>query len=127
MSAPAVLYSKEEIARRVADIGAEIGQIYAGQEVCVVGLMKSCLVFMADMMRAIPLEMSCYFLRAATATEGSGSVRTGTPAAPGLTTRRTPTTSTQNIPATKASGVSHRRTGPPSREPRAAPSPTESR
>jgi hypoxanthine phosphoribosyltransferase len=76
MSAPAVLYSKEEIARRVGEIGAEIGRTYAGQEICVVGLMKSCLVFMADMMRAMPLEMTCYFLRGATATEGSGSVRT---------------------------------------------------
>ena len=73
---PEMLYSDQEIARRVTAIGAEIGKTYAGEEICVVGLMKSCLVFMADMMRAIPLEMTCYFLRAATATEGSGSVRT---------------------------------------------------
>ena len=73
---PAVLYSQEQIAGRVGGIGQEIAKAYAGEEICVVGLMKSCLVFMADMMRAIPLEMSCHFLRAATLQEGSGSVRT---------------------------------------------------
>jgi len=38
--------------------------------------MKSCLVFMADMMRAIPNEMSCHFLRASSLKEGAGSLRT---------------------------------------------------
>jgi hypoxanthine phosphoribosyltransferase len=74
--APDVLYSQGDIARRVAEIGGDLGRTYTGEEICLVGLMKGCLVFMADMMRAIPLEMSCYFLRAATAQEGSGSVRT---------------------------------------------------
>jgi hypoxanthine phosphoribosyltransferase len=73
---PSVLYAEEEIARRVREIGAEVAKAYTGEEICLVGLMKSCLVFMADMMRAIPLEMSCHFLRAATLQEGSGSVRT---------------------------------------------------
>jgi hypoxanthine phosphoribosyltransferase len=74
---PEVLFSKEEITRRIVEIGAEVKASYDAQdEVCVVGLMKSCLVFMADMMRAVPLEMTCHFLRAATGQEGGGSVRT---------------------------------------------------
>jgi hypoxanthine phosphoribosyltransferase len=73
---PEVLFSEEEIARRVAELGQVIGSSYAGEEICVVGLMKSCLVFMADMMRAIPNEMTCHFLRAASSADGGGSVRT---------------------------------------------------
>ena len=75
-AAPSVLYSQQDIARRVSEIGGDVGRAYTSEEICLVGLMKSCLVFMADMMRAIPLEMNCYFLRAATLQEGTGSVRT---------------------------------------------------
>jgi len=73
---PTVLYSEEEIDRRVRDLGTEIGKTYTGEEICLVGLMKGCLIFMADMMRAIPLEMSCHYLRAVTQQEGSGSMTT---------------------------------------------------
>jgi hypoxanthine phosphoribosyltransferase len=73
---PEVLYSKEEIESRVAALGAEIARTYAGEEICLIGLMKSCLVFMADMMRAIPNGMNCHFLRASSATDPSGSLRT---------------------------------------------------
>jgi hypoxanthine phosphoribosyltransferase len=72
---PEVLYSKDEIARRISEMGKEIAEAYAGEEICVVGLMKSCLVFMADMMRALPNEMSCHFLRVSSLTEG-GAFRT---------------------------------------------------
>ncbi len=50
----AVLYSEEEIARRVAELGAEIGRAFAGRELCVLGLMKGSLVFMADLDPAHP-------------------------------------------------------------------------
>jgi hypoxanthine phosphoribosyltransferase len=73
---PTVLFSREEIAGRVAALGEEIRQAYGDEEICLVGLMKSCLVFMADMMRAIPNEMSCHFLRASSLKEGAGSLRT---------------------------------------------------
>ena len=60
---PAVLFSEDEIAKRIADVGGEIGKVFEGTEVCVVGLMKSCLVFMADLIRAIPRELSVHLLR----------------------------------------------------------------
>jgi hypoxanthine phosphoribosyltransferase len=71
-----VLFSKEEIDRRIGALGQEIAQSYGGEEICLIGLMKSCLVFMADMMRAIPSEMNCHFLRASSAKDVSGSLRT---------------------------------------------------
>jgi hypoxanthine phosphoribosyltransferase len=72
---PEVLFSQEEIATRVLDLGKEIGRAYPGEEICLIGLMKSCLVFMADIMRAIPNEMTWHFLRASSMQEGTGSVR----------------------------------------------------
>ena len=60
---PAELFTPEQIAARVRQIGAEVARDYAGKEIAVVGLIKSCMIFMADLVRAIPLEMTCHFLR----------------------------------------------------------------
>jgi hypoxanthine phosphoribosyltransferase len=60
---PTLLFSREQIDARIREIALEITTVYAGQEICVVGLMKSCLVFMADLIRAIPLPMTCQFLQ----------------------------------------------------------------
>lgn len=74
---PRVLYPQEEIAARIRAVGSEIGSAFGGQELCVVGLMKSCLVFMADLIRAIPLPMTCHFLQSSSLNEiGSGTART---------------------------------------------------
>ena len=73
---PTVLYSQEAVQARIRELGREIGQAYGNEEICLIGLMKSCLVFMADMMRAIPNEMSCHFLRATSLQEATGTVRT---------------------------------------------------
>lgn len=74
---PGVLFPQDQIARRVAEVGAEIGNAFAGRELCVVGLMKSCLVFMADLIRAIPLDLSVHLLRVSSQREeGGGSART---------------------------------------------------
>ena len=74
---PAVLFTEEQIRQRIAEIGREATQTFLGKEVCVVGLMKSCLLFMADLVRAVPLDMKCHFLRASSLREeGTGPVRT---------------------------------------------------
>lgn len=74
---PAVLFSEKEIARRVEEIGSEVTRAFEGRQICVVGLLKNCLVFMADMIRAIELEMTCHFVRSASFREESpGSART---------------------------------------------------
>src|SRR5262249_2482425 len=52
---PELLYTPEQIAARIRQIGAEVARDYDGKEICVVGLIKSCMVFMADLVRAIPL------------------------------------------------------------------------
>jgi len=74
---PDVLFDEAQIARRVGELGREIGQSFAGNDLCVVGLMKSCLIFMADLVRKIPLDLTCHFVVASSLREqGAGSVRT---------------------------------------------------
>lgn len=74
---PTVLFNEEQIRQRVAELGVEIARAFEGKEICVVGLMKSCLVFMADIIRFVPLDMTCHFLRASSLREaGAGSMRT---------------------------------------------------
>jgi hypoxanthine phosphoribosyltransferase len=77
MQKPEVLYSEEVIRARIKALGAEIGSAFAGRELAVIGLMKSCLVFMADLIRTIPLDLTCHLLRVQSVREeGKGTSRT---------------------------------------------------
>jgi hypoxanthine phosphoribosyltransferase len=58
-----VLFTEEQIAGRVAELGEEITSAFAGQEICVLGLMKGSLVFMADLIRRIPLDLTVHLVR----------------------------------------------------------------
>ena len=71
-SKPEILFSEQEIARRVEELGADVTRAFAGREVRVVALMKSCMIFMADLIRHVPLDMTCHFL-------GSYALRDGGP------------------------------------------------
>lgn len=56
------LLSAEVIASRVAELGAEITEAYAGRSLVLLCVLKGSLVFTADLMRAIPLPMRLEFL-----------------------------------------------------------------
>jgi hypoxanthine phosphoribosyltransferase len=58
-----VLFTEEQIARRVAQLGEEITSAFAGKELCVLGLMKGSLVFLADLIRRIPLDLTVHLVR----------------------------------------------------------------
>jgi hypoxanthine phosphoribosyltransferase len=49
-----VYLSAAEIATRVAELGEEITGDYAGREPLLVGALKACFVFMADLSRSLP-------------------------------------------------------------------------
>jgi hypoxanthine phosphoribosyltransferase len=49
-----VYLSREEIAARVGELGAEIGRDYAGRDLVLVTVLKGAFVFAADLARAIP-------------------------------------------------------------------------
>ena len=66
---PTVLFTAQDIATRVSAIGQQIGAAYEGESLVVVGLLKNSLVFMADLMRAIPVPFRSYTLRVAHVSE----------------------------------------------------------
>ncbi len=51
-----ILVSQEALARRVAELGAQIGRDYAGRSLHLVGVLKGAVTFLADLARALPLE-----------------------------------------------------------------------
>ncbi len=66
--------SREEIARRVGELGAELASAYAGRNPLLVAPLKSSVVFLADLSRALPIPHQVDFLELAAYTgAGSGS------------------------------------------------------
>ena len=58
-----VVFSEEEIRRRVASLGREIGAAYSpGDDVLVLGMLKGSFIFVADLVRAIPMPIQVDFL-----------------------------------------------------------------
>ena len=70
-----ILYSSEEIRRRVAEIGAEITRQYAGRDLVLVGVLKGSVVFLGDLMREIDLPLKIDFM--AVSSYKDGTVSTG--------------------------------------------------
>lgn len=73
------LFGAAEIQARVAALGRQITRDYAGRDgdLVVVGVLKGALVFMADLIRHLPGQVTCDFLRLSSyeGTESTGSVR----------------------------------------------------
>ncbi len=59
---PKELISAAAIATRVAELGREIDRKIAPGPLTVVGVLRGAFIFMADLVRAIPREMTCEFL-----------------------------------------------------------------
>jgi len=57
-----VLYTESQIAERVDALGAQITRDYAGMELVLVSVLKGSCVFLADLMRAIDLQMTIDFM-----------------------------------------------------------------
>jgi hypoxanthine phosphoribosyltransferase len=71
-----VLYSEQSIARRVAELGAEITRAFEGRELRVLGLNGS-LVFMVDLVRHIGLDLTFHLVQVKVHREqAAGVVRT---------------------------------------------------
>jgi len=57
-----ILLTEEEIQRRVAELGTQISQDYAGKDLVVIGILKGVVFFMADLLRAITIPVTVDFL-----------------------------------------------------------------
>lgn len=69
------MFSAEEIAERIKELGEQITKDYADKDVVLVGVLKGSCIFMADLMRAIDLPMEIDFM--AVASYKDGTVSTG--------------------------------------------------
>ncbi len=73
-----LILSKEDIAARIKELGATITRDYADANLLVIGALNGAFIFMADLVRAIRLDLKIDFVRVASygkATESCGEVR----------------------------------------------------
>jgi len=57
-----VLISREDVAKRVGELGAQITKDFAGQSVNLVGVLKGAAIFLADLARQIQLDATFDFI-----------------------------------------------------------------
>jgi hypoxanthine phosphoribosyltransferase len=73
-----LILSKEDIARRVQELGTVLTKEYAHSNLLVVGVLNGAFMFLADLVREIKLELQVDFVRLASygmSTESSGEIR----------------------------------------------------
>ena len=70
-----VLYTKEQIQQRVAELAAEIDKDYEGREVLLVGVLKGAVMIMADLARALRSHLKMDWM--AVSSYGSGTQSSG--------------------------------------------------
>ena len=78
MSDKKLILSKDDIVRRVRQLGALITEDYAELNLLVIGVLNGAFIFMADLVREIKLDLQVDFIRVASygmSTESSGEVR----------------------------------------------------
>jgi hypoxanthine phosphoribosyltransferase len=70
-----ILFSEEDIQRRLAEMAAEIETDYAGEEVLLVGVLKGAVMVMADLARALGRHVEMDWM--AVSSYGSGTKSSG--------------------------------------------------
>ncbi|HWP96770.1 MAG TPA: hypoxanthine phosphoribosyltransferase [Syntrophomonadaceae bacterium] len=73
-----VLYDRDELKSKVAELGAKITEDYQGRELLVVGILKGAFIFMADLIREIQISLEVDFMDVSSygiSTSSSGEVR----------------------------------------------------
>lgn len=73
-----IMISEEEIAKRVKELGKQLTEDYRGKELLIVGILKGCMLFLSDLVRAIELPLTMDFMVVSsygTTTKSSGVVR----------------------------------------------------
>ena len=73
-----VLFSREQIAARVAELGRQISKDFAGEPVVLVGVLKGAAIFLSDLARQIELDSTFDFISVSSyggETQNSGEVK----------------------------------------------------
>jgi len=71
-----ILFTEDQIRQRVKELGARINEDYAGKSPLLIGVLKGCFVFCADLARCIDLKCEIRFL--IVSSYGFSSVTSGT-------------------------------------------------
>ena len=73
------MFTKEQIAQKVAELGEKISQDYKGQKLIMVGILKGCFVFMSDLCRQVhDVDVRTFVMQASSygaSTSSNGTVR----------------------------------------------------
>jgi hypoxanthine phosphoribosyltransferase len=73
-----VLISREELQRRIGELGAEVSRDYEGKDLLLLGILKGAVFFLADLMRRLEIPAEVEFMAVASygpSTRSSGVVR----------------------------------------------------
>jgi hypoxanthine phosphoribosyltransferase len=75
-----VLLTEKDLAARIRELGEQIGRDYEGKELVVIGILKGAVVFLSDLVRAVPpsVDISLDFMAVSSygdSTRTSGIVR----------------------------------------------------
>ncbi|NLK22300.1 MAG: hypoxanthine phosphoribosyltransferase [Epulopiscium sp.] len=73
-----ILFTEEELAKRVQELGEIISKDYEGEEITVIGILKGSNIFMGDLIRKIDIPVYIDFMVVSSygqSTESSGVVR----------------------------------------------------
>ena len=73
-----VLITEEQIREKAEEIGRQISEDYAGQDIILVGILRGAVPWMADVMKRITLDMTIDFMAVSSygaATKSSGVVK----------------------------------------------------
>ena len=69
-----VLYTEKDIKKRLGEIARQISEDYTDKEISVVGVLKGCFVFMADLVRELTVPLTCSFVQVHTREGEEGSL-----------------------------------------------------
>lgn len=73
-----ILISEEQVQKRVQELGKQLTEEYRGKNLFVIGILKGSVIFMADLVRAIALDLQVDFIAVSSygkSTNSSGVVR----------------------------------------------------
>ena len=70
-----ILFTEEQLQKRVAELGAQITADYAGKNPVLASVLRGSYIFMADLTRAIDLPLTVDFM--AVSSYGAGTVSSG--------------------------------------------------
>jgi hypoxanthine phosphoribosyltransferase len=69
-----VLYSDKQVRKRILELARQIDRDYRGKVLHAVGILEQCVMFMADLTRALKVPVICHFVRPEIRERSEGSL-----------------------------------------------------